>query len=325
MTLPLREIVERINRRRRVRRGSLRWSIKTSAPSGPSGDHWGDVAFAEDLAVALRRLGQSVRVDRLGETKEPENRLPDDVTVWLRGLAEPSLTPNAVNILWVISHPDLVSNSELSAGWHYVYAASAKWAGERSEQIGFEVKPLLQAVSRDRFSVSGPANLHEVLFVGTTRGVIRPVVLDSIRVGAKVQIYGPGWLDYVDSGFIQADILPFGSVPAAYRGSRRVLNDHWDDMREQGFVSNRLFDAVASGALVISDQVEGMDKIFGPMVQSYETDAELIDLLENDELWPSKEDRVSIARDVLESHSFDRRAQQLLEDALRAHGRVDPA
>ena len=40
-----------------------------------------------------------------------------------------------------------------------------------------------------------------------------------------------------------------------------VLNDHWEDMRAEGFLSNRLFDAVASGARVVTD---------GPFVETAE-------------------------------------------------------
>ena len=46
--------------------------------------------------------------------------------------------------------------------------------------------------------------------------------------------------------------IPNRRLAAAYAGAGVVLNDHWDDMRAGGFVSNRLFDAVASGARVVS-------------------------------------------------------------------------
>lgn len=308
---------QRVLRRIRMHAGRLRWVIKVSAPPGPQGDAWGDVAFADDLATALKRRGQTVRIDRLGENK-PEDAPWDDVVLTLRGLSTPELCPNAINLLWVISHPELVENEEITAGWHRVYAGSVHWAGRKTEETGTEVVPLLQAVSKDRFGPVGPVSRHEVLFVGTTRRVKRPVVLDAVRTGAAVEIYGHGWQDYVSPSVIRGDHLPFGEVPAAYRGARRVLNDHWEDMRREGFISNRLFDAVASGARVVSDWVTGMDELFGPMVRSYESIDELVSLLEDDDLWPAQSERARHAYRVLEQHSFDARADVLVHDARSA-------
>lgn len=310
------ELAQRAARRVRSMSGRLRWSIKVSAPVGTEGDIWGDVAFAEDLAAALRRLGQRVRVDRLDAPLRSSMAPWDDAVIWLRGLAEPSLTANAANMLWVISHPDLVEDQELLQGWHQIYAASEAWSKQRTEDVGVEVRPLLQAVSRDRFAPEGPSEPHEVLFVGTTRGIPRPVILDAVLVGAEVEIFGHGWADYVEKRYIHADRMDFEAVPAAYRGARRILNDHWDDMRINGFVSNRLFDAVASGACVVTDKVAGIDQLFGPMVQTYETLDELAEILAEDRYWPNQSCRLKIAHQVLIEHSFDARAAVLLGDAL---------
>jgi hypothetical protein len=43
---------------------ALRWAVKIAAPAGKKGDGWGDVHFAAELASALERSGQRVRVDR---------------------------------------------------------------------------------------------------------------------------------------------------------------------------------------------------------------------------------------------------------------------
>ena len=42
-------------------------------------------------------------------------------------------------------------------------------------------------------------------------------------------------------------------------------------MREHGFVSNRIYDALACGACVISDEVAGLDEMFGGAVATYRT------------------------------------------------------
>ena len=52
-------------------------------------------------------------------------------------------------------------------------------------------------------------------------------------------------------------------LPATYRAAGVVLNDHWDEMRREGLLSNRLFDLAGCGARVVSDDVRGLRDVFG--------------------------------------------------------------
>lgn len=293
----------------------MRWSVRIGAPLGPQGDVWGDTAFAEDLADALRRLGQEVFVDRWDSRIRPDVGRPDDVTVALRGLHLPPREDGAVNILWVISHPDMVSDDEIRSGYDLVFGASASWAARRSASSGRTVSALLQATNPNRFRPGPPADdlRSDVLFVGTTREAFRPAVRDAIRAGFRPSIYGHGWDEFVDADLIRADHLDNARVPDAYRSARIVLNDHWDDMRREGFLSNRLFDASAAGARIISDAVDGMHDVFGDQVQSYSSLQELERLLRDEQAWPTAEELAAQAANTADAHSFDRRAEQLID------------
>jgi spore maturation protein CgeB len=90
-------------------------------------------------------------------------------------------------------------------------------------------------------------------------------------------------------------------------------------MRREGFLSNRLFDAVASGARVISDDVDGLHDLFGSSVQVAEDASALQRLVSSDSLdrvFGDVEQRRSVARRVHREHSFAHRAGRLLELAL---------
>jgi hypothetical protein len=323
----------RLVRRRLERRLSLLtgaprldWAIRISAPEGPTGDVWGDVYFAQDLAEALRALGQRVRIDRLESHGARAGRFADDVVLDLAGLHDPHPRAGAVNLVWFISHPELATSEVLDREWDGRYAASEPWAQSRSTQ-GRRVEALLQATDPGRFHPGGEAEEGEgpradVLFVGKTREVYRPIVRDAIAVGADLSIYGDGWEAFIDPAFVRAEFLPNDRVPAAYRSARIVLNDHWADMADEGFVSNRLFDAVAAGARVVTDPVAGMPAEFGTSVRVYRTVEELRNLLdESSEGWPTAAERALNAKAVARSHSFDARARRLLADALDARGR----
>jgi spore maturation protein CgeB len=97
-----------------------------------------------------------------------------------------------------------------------------------------------------------------------------------------------------------------------------VLNDHWENMRTTGFLSNRLFDAVASGARVISDDVLGQEEVFGASVQVARTPDELRRLATGDldARFGDDASRLAAARVVARDHSFAVRAETLLTEAV---------
>lgn len=307
-----------VNRMRAAIRPA-RWSIRIGAPEGPQGDVWGDTAFAEDLAEALRRRGQEVFVDRWDSRNRPDGR-HDDVAIALRGLHLPPKEQGAVNVLWVISHPDMVSDDEIQSGYDLVFAASKRWSAARSVTSGQVVRPLLQATNPRRFHPGAPIGdlASDVLFVGTTREIFRPIVRDAIEAGASISLYGHGWEQFVDPQLIRADHLDNSRLPDAYRSAQFVLNDHWPDMRREGFLSNRLFDAAAVGARVVSDEIDGLGEVFGAGVRSYSSVDELRALIADPASWPSVKQRRARARRIARLHSFDRRAVELIA-AVKPH------
>jgi spore maturation protein CgeB len=66
-------------------------------------------------------------------------------------------------------------------------------------------------------------------------------------------------------------------------------------MRDRSFISNRLFDAAAAGAFVISDAMEGSAAVFGEDLVTYQSDSEFREKVEY-YLAHSEERRASLAR-----------------------------
>lgn len=297
----------------RLFRRKPRWSVVTAAPAGEAGEQWGDTHFARDLVAALNRSGVEAKViARNGADKQARD--DDDVIVVLRGLRRVTPRPGKTTwIEWVISHPELVDDEEI-AEFDAVCAASATWrAGQ--------VIPLMQATDPRRFRPqAGQVDSGDrILFVGSTRGQFRPIVRDAVQAGVPVSIYGVGWQEYLDPGLIAGEFLPNEELPAAYACAGVVLNDHWPEMAELGFLSNRLFDAVASGARVISDRASGLEDVFGDAVIAYSTPDELRELLTAsfDETFADRAQRLAHAERIALEHSFDARAAQLIEIANR--------
>jgi hypothetical protein len=70
-------------------------------------------------------------------------------------------------------------------------------------------------------------------------------------------------------------------------------------------------------ARVITDDIPGLETLFGSSVRSYRDTDDLRGLLFDGSRWPSEEELLRNAHRVATEHSFDRRAQRLLDDVLR--------
>jgi len=299
--------------------GPLRWALQIAAPSGPRGEQWGDWHFAQSLAQALRRQGHEAVVDLREAVARPTNYL-DDVRLVIRGLDRVAAVPGQVNLIWVISHPDLVEGDEL-AGYDHVFAAGQRWAQDATDRWGVPVEPLLQCTDATIFtpSVAEPDTGHAVLFVGNSRNIYRPAVEAAVKAGVDLAVYGGMWEAYIDPRLVRAPAVANARLPAMYRAAGVVLNDHWDDMRREGFWSNRLFDVAAVGGRVLSDHIEGTEEVFGPSVRTWRSPEHLTELLGQplDQLFPDDATLVENAARIGRDHSFDARARRLVEVAVQ--------
>ncbi|WP_109209928.1 MULTISPECIES: glycosyltransferase [Microbacterium] len=293
----------------------LRWAIKTSSPAGRAGESWGDTHFARGIATALERLGQEAAVDARAAAHRPSAYL-DDVALVLRGPHRIDPPPAKIRILWIISHPDEITPDELEQ-FDVVFAASAAWAERATERFDRTIRPLLQCTDTTRFRPSGAPRTDDIVFVGTARGIARPAVVEPLKHGIPVRVYGPDWSGYIPGSAIAATGIPNEDLPQQYETAAVVLNDHWPAMRREGFVSNRLFDVVAAGGRAISDQVDGIDDIFHGAVRTFDSTAELIGMLSGDidSLFPDDASLSRLGAEIRSAHSFDRRAAQLLSAA----------
>jgi spore maturation protein CgeB len=234
-------------------------------------------------------------------------------------------------VLWIISHPEDVAPAEL-LGFDVVYAASDIWAREMSARCGRSVLSMHQAVDTEHLheQSAAPGRGHQLLFVGGTHPERhRQSVYDAAKAGVDLVVHGPGWRETPIAPYLASDYVPNHELTALYRSNGLVLADHWPDMAAHGFIANRVFDAVAAGARVVSDDVVGIEETFAGAVQVYRSIDELTALCgpEGRSRFPSDEEMSRIADAVREQHSFDARARVLLDEVtagLRALSRRNP-
>lgn len=295
-----------------------RWSfaIKISPPTADVAKVGGDLYFAEALARELRRRGHRPVV-QLRPEWEDVGGAEHDVVIVLRGTKPYVPQPRHFNVLWSISHPDTMTAEECDR-YDLVAVASAPFAARLAPQTATPVIVLEQATDAGRFFPEPrPEDRHELVFVANSRGVRRTIVADLLPTRHELAVYGRGWESLIDPRHIVAEHVANEHLRRIYSSAGVVLNDHWEDMRLEGYLSNRLYDAVACGAVVVSDAIDGLDRFDGAVI-GYESPDELRALL--DRLLAHPEERAERAAAgrarVLAGHTFAHRADALL-DALR--------
>lgn len=296
---------------------SLRIRLTIAAPAARTAHRWGDWHLAESFARALRRQGHAVDIHTLGEA-DPS---PVDVHIVLRGTTPVPRRGEAKRILWLISHPEAVTAEECDDA-DLVLVASEHFAEALRARTRTPVEVFLQATDHHRFHPVHPdnAHAHAVAAVAVNRHGARPSVRYAIDAGLRPAVYGSGWRGVIPSQLIVAEFVPNHRLPVIYSSVGVLLNDHWDTMKAWGFVSNRVFDGLACGTPIVSDDLPELHGLFGESVQTFRDAHDLADAVEQALADPVKARRLAEEgrQLVLAHHTFDHRALELL-DLLRRH------
>jgi hypothetical protein len=304
-----------VRRARPIDDDTWRVAITTATPSRKIAATSGDWHYAGLFAAAVGRAGHEVRVSTIDEADAPADRA-SDLRVVLRGLEPVRRTSGQRHVLWVISHPEALEAAECDAA-DLVVVASHRYAAHLRTLTSTPVEVLLQATDPSHFRPVTPSvdHHHRVAVVANTRGFSRAAVADALAGGLGPAVHGTGWEGLVPPEAICAGYVPFEVLPTIYASAEVVLNDHWETMRRWGFVSNRLFDVLACGTPVVSDDLPEVHELFGDLVPTWQTPEELREVVVSLLADPrGTAARVAEARAlVLGAHTMDHRVAELTE------------
>ncbi|CAH1668043.1 GT2 family glycosyltransferase [Hyphomicrobiales bacterium] len=292
-----------------------RVAIKIAVPDPAQCELWGDWHFAKGLGKALERCGCQVRIDCLPDWSCGV-AAGDDVNIVLRGLSRFQPAPGAVNLMWLISHPDQVDDDELAA-FDHVFVASPSYADKLATRHGDRVSALLQCTDPEVFhpALAPVGDLPEALFVGNSRGVDRPMLRDALAAGIDCAVIGDGWDGLLPPGRVLTPHVPNRELFRYYGAGSILVADHWPDMAREGFIANRIFDALACGATVVSDAVAGLEAVFGDAIPVCSGPDHLAATIAALRAAPeARQARAEQLRETIRNeHSFDIRARRIIE------------
>jgi hypothetical protein len=165
-----------------------------------------------------------------------------------------------------------------------------------------------------------PVKAHDVVFLGNAYTPRRKALGEALRAvqGLDVGLYGFGWSFPSGNTLYQFDV-----GAALYQHAKIAIGDNqYPD--ERGFVSNRFFEALAAGAFLLHQRVNGLEALTGLIAGVHYAEwIDADDLQRQIRHWlkPRQEaKRREIAaegqRFVREHHSFDARVRELFEVLL---------
>jgi spore maturation protein CgeB len=274
---------------------------------------WGDHWVKHELGREFRRLGLS-----LGK-KNP------DVIVHLFGSPVNVLPDHTYNMVWVYSHPDMVTAENLRQ-FDKIFCASPDFTLKLQAMGYVNVENMIPSTSKRPSKV--PIK-HDIIFVGNARSRRpegRSVVRDMGQTPYDFKVWGNLWEHILSRKYYGGRYWDYRRLDELYACARITLTDHHPDMAREGFVSNKIFDILASGGFVISDRNAGLDKIFGKAVPQYESTGHLQELVEFYLTNPDERERLMLkGREIaLENTYRDRAIQFAQEFPPPAKGKIFP-
>lgn len=142
---------------------------------------------------------------------------------------------------------------------------------------------------------------------------IETALQPQLLEGYQFAIFGSGWEGHPVLGPYAYGFLPYAEMPHVYASARVVVDDANHVTKEWGSVNSRVFDALAAGALVITNGAVGAAEIFDRELPVYRSAEELQSLvrryLDNETERRALLDR--LRERVVAGHTYRHRARTL--------------
>jgi len=164
-----------------------------------------------------------------------------------------------------------------------VTSSSYKIIDELVKPAGAKAVYVPQFTNPERFK---PAEKEQdksfkVLFVGSNNYTFGRKSVDyAILAGVDLAVFGKNWAKTLDVKYLKGEFINNDELYKYYANADIVLNDHREDMRYFGSVSNRIFDVTASGGFVLTDYLPEIEQIYGNSVATYKDYYEFKEKLE---------------------------------------------
>jgi len=259
---------------------------------------WGDYWVKYELIKEFEKLGWIV-----------DNANPS-IIIHLFG-SPIKLPKNTFNIVWIYGHPNSV-NPYILKQYNKIFCLSSSFA-KKIKKWGFDIEIMIGATNKK--PVQSDIK-YDIVFVGNTRPVPggRKIIHDLLPTSYNLKVWGKGWEKILPEKYYGGEYIDYSRLNELYSSSLITLNDHHQDMAQEGFVSVRIFDILASGGFCISDKNSGIKEIFGDTVPQYESSEHLKKFVNF--YIDNPEERLKLiekSKKIALSHTWKNRVKQFLK------------
>ena len=271
--------------------------------------HWGDYILAKNLKRELENLGHRVWIQlecdwEMECSLMVRDRYLYDTVIYFGGYNKYIPREGQVNILWLYSHPDMWDTERTNKqsvarliDWDILWVASKKMCKKLRKKLSDEFNDRLSEGPEIHYLPQVFVNMQTitkwskdylemererrfgVTFIGNSRNVYRDSVKSILDGRMRLNIWGTGWKGVIPQKHIPNTKIKWTNnenLPRILGKSRVVINDHWPDMRDGGFISMKTFEFMAHKCFFISDDVQGMETTISKEAVTYKDSQDLL-------------------------------------------------
>lgn len=280
----------------------------------------GDLFTALGLGNSLRRhLGCDVRYLDQDEWYDANGL---DVYISMRDDTDLSRIVGAsadlVTIAWMRNWIDRWAERPWLEDFDLHLCSSSAGARYLKDVSGIESEIVPIAVATDVFNL-GPAfpdYQTDCVFTGSSWRAEIPRDIEALDLSAlpwDFSVYGKNWENHPNLSLAYRGFIDYGDLPRVYNSAKITVDDSAHHTKPFGSLNSRVFEAIAAGSLVLTNNAIGSEELFNGRLPVWNDAQELAQqikfYLEN------PHERTALAAElrdqVLAEHSFDSRADRL--------------
>lgn len=285
----------------------------------------GDYFTACELGQALEKLGWEVTFIEKKQKKCYE--ISDDIDIIISMLETYDIRrigldkPHIVKVAWARNWFESWTNQPYINKYDVILASSEKAVTYMATKLRRKVFLMKIGTNTQRFEQKEKQNVSyqcDYCFTGSYWKEPREII-DALSPSElepyQFHLYGANWEQVAKFQVYNKGFVSYKDMPTVYNNTKILIDDANRVTKPFGSVNSRVFDALSSGTLVLTNGELGARNTFGELLPTYSTAQDLQEqiryFLENEKERHSLVTKLQA--DVRENHSYDCRAKQLIE------------
>ena len=308
---------------RYLAKGRKIWVIKSPAPATEERFTWGEYGFFNNMKEKLEAQGYYVYIDYFNDWNGPIEADYVLVSLAYRQYRPDRRIEGCKYLLWVNCFLDKMNKEELEL-YDAILVSSHTYAEKLKNEVSVPVIPFLLCAEAEKFYPKETELKYDKVFVGNTRGVKRDCIFWCEERQIEVDLWGrnegsSGWLKRIGEGssIKLHGFLPNDELPDLFRSSKIIFNNHFDDMKREGFINLRTVEALLCGSAILSDYHQELYDLFGDAIVYYQNEEEFFEKLAwlEEHYEEQREKVLAIWPKIKEEYSLESRVKTLIEIA----------